>query len=167
MQSPHSIMLKESSNAFSNNHHKLIEMLSNLLASDVDLKPHIHEMRTRTKLWFDDLNDIKKNFLSTSPYLQTLEEVAGNKVSLPFLVATPAWENRERIAALIESLRQSFYILQNTIAGIIKSLDLGYLKEQLELQNSLNKPQEPASALPKSPGSFFPKNKIKPETPSP
>jgi hypothetical protein len=150
-------MLKETFNVFSKNYHDLVEFLSKLLTSGADLKSHIHEMRTKTKLWFEDLNDIKTHFLTLSPSYNELEEVAGNRIFVPFLAGNPAWENPERITTLIASLRTTFYLLQNIVAGVIKSLDLRYLKEQLEVHNSLNKPQEPASAVPKPPGSFFPK----------
>jgi hypothetical protein len=168
MQSPDGMMLKENCSEFSKNHHELIRYLSELLVSATVLRSHINTMRTKVSLWLDDLEQIKLAYLSPSPNLVALVTIINEKIFFPFMTASSApWDETERLQTLISNLRVAFYKFQQVVAEVIKSLDLSYLKEQLEIQNSLNKPQESVSAIPKSPGSFFPKNTINPKKSTP
>ncbi len=145
MQSHDGMMLKESFNKFSEIHHELIKYLSELLASEAVLNPHIAAIRMKVLLWNDDMFQIRSAYLKSSPKHTSLVTLTNEKITLPFLAAnSEAWDSTKRIVTLISNLRAVFYQFQNTVAEVLESLDLGYLKKQIEIQSSLSEPQEPA-----------------------
>lgn len=157
MQDPHSLMLKETFTEFSKNHHEFIKFLSEIVTSNTDLARHAPAIHLKLKLWMDDITHIKCKFLMSYSSFAGLETIINYNIYIPYLTP-PKGEERElknpdTIMKLISDLRKVFYSVQSSVADLIKVWDLGYLKEQVALQNSLN---NPPSAVPKTPGSFFP-----------
>ncbi len=163
MQDPHSVMLKETFTEFSKNHHELIKFLSDLYVSSVDLEQKGAVVYLKLKLWMNDINQIKHEFLTAHPAFANLESLINSNIYFPYFSPPkgmePDWRKPETIKDLISDLRTTLYALQRSVADLIKTWDLAYLTKQFEIRQASKQPRPPiapqASAQPKS-QAFFP-----------